>query len=83
MTADGGEVMNYLLPDGGWVITEKDFDSIIYDEGVTPISKTAFNKAVDEIETIIANRKTTKEVQKAALLAKLGISESEAALLLS
>lgn len=83
MSADGGEIMNYLLPEGGWVITEKDFDSIVYDQGVVPVTKAAFDKAVAEIDSIIANRKAAKETEKAALLAKLGITADEAALLLS
>ncbi len=40
--ASGVEVLNMLIPTGGWVITGDDFDSIIYDEGVEPVTKKQF-----------------------------------------
>jgi hypothetical protein len=81
--AKGGDVMSYLIPTGGWVIYEDDFDSIIYDEGVTPVTKKAFTEAFSEIDEIKAKKVADKAVAKAALLERLGITADEAALLLS
>lgn len=80
--AKGGDVMSYLIPTGGWVIYEDDFDSIIYDEGVTPVTKKAFTEALSEIDEIKAKKAADKAVAKAALLERLGITAEEAALLL-
>lgn len=80
---DGAEIMNYLLPGGGWSITETDFDSIIYDEGIAKVTKKDFDKAKSEIESIVEARKTKIVNDKTALLDRLGISAEEASLLLS
>lgn len=81
--AKGGDVMNYLIPTGGWVIYEDDFESIIYDEGVTPITKKAFTDALSNFDQIKAQETADKAAAKAALLDRLGITADEAALLLS
>lgn len=41
--ATGAEVLEMLLPSGGWVIYDNDFYSILYDKGVTPVSEKDFN----------------------------------------
>ena len=68
-------------------ITEKEFNAITGEETITERDETAAEtKARLEAEKARAEAQTaaeTKAAQKAALLTKLGISESEAALLLS
>ena len=79
----GGQVMEYLIPTGGWVIVAEDFDSIRYDEGVEPITKNQFDDAFKKVEKAEADKIAADLLAKNALLAKLGITEDEAKLLLS
>lgn len=80
--ASGADVMNYLIPTGGWVIYGDDFDSIIYDEGVTPVTKKAFTETLTTLDEIKAKEVADKALAKTALLERLGITEDEAKLLL-
>jgi len=81
--ATGGDVLSMLIPTGGWVIYGDDFDSIIYDEGVTPITKAAFTAGFAQFDAWKSQQDQTKAEAKAALLARLGMTAEEAALLLS
>lgn len=78
----GKEVMEYLRPNGGWVIYGEDFDSIQYFDGCEPIDKPEFDNALANIESILNAQQQTKTSQRQALLDKLGITEEEARLLL-
>ena len=80
--ATGAEVLTMLIPTGGWVISADDFDSIRYDEGVTPITKKQFDDGLKAVDAWIAQREVDKAAAKSALLIRLGISEDEAKLLL-
>jgi hypothetical protein len=80
--AKGGEVLSMLIPTGGWVITADDFDSIRYDEGVTPITKKQFTDGFAAFDTWKAQQDQAKATEKAALLDRLGITAEEATLLL-
>jgi len=81
--ATGAEVLSMLIPTGGWVIYGDDFNSIIYDEGVTPITKNAFDAGFAQFDELQSQEKITKAAEKSALLERLGITAEEAALLLS
>lgn len=81
--ATGTDVLNMLIPNGGWVIYGQDFDSIIYDEGVTPITKEQFEAGFTQYDAWKAEQEVTRATAKAALLEKMGITEEEARLLLS
>jgi hypothetical protein len=72
-----------LIPNGGWVITADDFDSIIYDEGVLPITKKQFDDGFAQFDLWKAERDATRVQAKADLLDRLGITEEQAKLLLS
>jgi hypothetical protein len=80
--AKGGEVLSMLIPTGGWVITADDFDSIRYDEGVTPITKKQFEDGFAAFDAWKAQQDQAKANEKAAILERLGITADEAALLL-
>lgn len=69
--ATGTEVLNYLIPQGGWVIYGDDFDSIIYDEGVTPITKEQFDAGFAQFDAWKAERDATAAAKKTAVIAKL------------
>ena len=80
--AKGSDVLQMLRPNGGWVVYGDDFNSIIYDEGVTPLTKKEFTDGFAAFDAWDAQQKANKEAEKAALLARLGITAEEAALLL-
>lgn len=80
--ATGTQVLTMLIPNGGWVIYGDDFDSIIYDEGVTPITQEAFDAGFNQFDTWSSNQQKSKSDAKSALFERLGITADEAALLL-
>jgi hypothetical protein len=80
--ATGGEVLSMLIPTGGWVIYGDDFDSIIYDQGVEPITEEAFFAGFAQYDAWKVEQEAKKASDKAALLERLGITADEAALLL-
>jgi hypothetical protein len=63
--ANGGDVLSMLIPTGGWVIVGDDFDSIRYDEGVSPITKKQFDDGFAAYDAW----KQTQEAAKAAVTA--------------
>lgn len=81
--ATGAEILNKLIPTGGWVVTGDDFESIIYDEGVSPITKKQFNDTKAEIDANKEADTAAKLAAKSELLNRLGITAEEALLLLS
>jgi hypothetical protein len=81
--AKGYEVLRMLIPTGGWAIQGNDFDSIVYDEGVKPLTKAQFDAGLADYDVWKAEQDSKAEADKAALLAKLGITADEARLLLS
>jgi hypothetical protein len=81
--ATGADVLNKLIPNGGWVISGDDFDSIRYDEGVTPITKKQFDDGFAAYDGWKAAKEADVKNQRDALLARLGITAEEANLLLS
>jgi hypothetical protein len=81
--AKGSDVLLMLIPTGGWVITGDDFDSIIYDEGVAPITKKEFEAGFAAFDAWKIEQDQVKANTKAALLERLGITAEEAKLLLS
>jgi len=81
--ASGVEVLNMLIPTGGWVITGDNFDSIIYDEGIKPITKKQFDDAFAKYDDWKIQQEADKVQAKSALLERLGITADEAKLLLA
>lgn len=77
----GKEVMEYLRPNGGWVIYGEDFDSIKYLGDCEPITKKLFDDTLAEIENIVEAKQAEQRDAKAALLDRLGINADEAKLL--
>jgi hypothetical protein len=81
--ATGGDVLSYLIPTGGWVIYGDDFDSIIYDAGVKPVTKAEFDAGFAEYDAWKSEQEATQATAKSALLDRLGITADEAKLLLA
>lgn len=80
--ATGGEVLTMLCPDKEWVIFGDDFDSIQWIKG-EPITKAQFEAGFAQYDAWKAEQDAQAAADKAALLAKLGITADEAKLLLS
>jgi hypothetical protein len=81
--AKSNQVLEMLIPTGGWVITGDDFNSIRYDEGVTPITKKQFEDGFAQVDALQAQEAAIQATTKSALLDRLGITADEAKLLLS
>ena len=80
--ATGGDVLTMLIPTGGWLITGDDYDSIRYDEGVTPITEKQFIDGFAKFDAWKVKEDEAKADTKNALLERLGITADEVALLL-
>lgn len=80
---DGGDVLNYLIPTGGWTITGDNYDSIRYDKGVVPVTKKQFEDGFILAKKAKEFKEIADAANKAALLDRLGITADEAKLLLS
>jgi hypothetical protein len=81
--AKGGDVLSMLIPTGGWVITGDDFNSIRYDEGVSPVTKKQFDDGFAAYDAWKASKVTEMQSRKAVILDRLGITAEEASVLLS
>jgi hypothetical protein len=79
--ATASDVLTMLIPSGGWAVQNNDFDSIFYDEGVTPLTKKQFDDGFAAYDALHAAQEKSKAEKKAALLERLGITADEAALL--
>ena len=80
--ATGADVLGMLIPTGGWVISGNDFDGITFIEA-TPITKAEFEAGFAKYDAWKTEQDAKAQSDKAALLAKLGITADEAKLLLS
>lgn len=80
--ATGAEVLEMLIPTGGWVITGDNWEGVEFYEA-KPITKKQFEDGFSKYDNLKAKMDLDKATAKAALLNKLGITAEEAALLLS
>jgi hypothetical protein len=69
--AIGADVLDMLIPTGGWVIYGDDFDSIIYNDGVKPITKKQFEDGFAQYDAWKAEQDAAKAQAKTAAQAKL------------
>jgi hypothetical protein len=76
------EVLNYLLPQGGWTMLDNDFKTLVYEEGITPLTAKQLKDTLENIEAIKLAAQNVEITAKAALLDRLGITQDEAKLLL-
>ncbi len=80
--ATGSNVLEMLIPQGGWIITGNEYEGIQFLE-CEPITQAQFEAGFAQYDAWKAEQDTKAEADKAALLAKLGINADEAKLLLS
>jgi len=80
--ANGREVLEMLIPQGGWIISGDTYEGIEFLE-CEPITKEQFEAGFAQYDAWKAEQDSARTTQKAALLERLGISEDEARLLLA
>ena len=76
------EVLSMILPNGGWYIQGDEYEAIQFLE-CEPITKAQFTAGFAKYDDWKAEQDASKAAAKSALLAKLGITADEAALLLA
>jgi hypothetical protein len=79
--ATSAEVLEMLIPTGGWVTSGNDWSGVQFIEA-KPITKAQFDAGFAKFDAWKAEQDAVRVSAKAALLAKLGITEDEARLLL-
>jgi hypothetical protein len=79
--AKGNEVLEMLIPQGGWILVGDEYEGIQFLE-CEPITKAQFEAGFAQYDAWKAEQDAKAVTDKAALLTKLGISSEEAKLLL-
>lgn len=80
--AKGSEVLQMLIPDGGYVITGNDYEGIEFLE-CEPITKAEYETGFAQYDAWKAEQDLAKATQRQAILDRLGLTSEEANLLLS
>ena len=81
MMTEGYQVLEMLIPQGGWAMTGDEYEGIQFLE-CEPITKEQFEAGFAQYDAWKAEQDAKAEADKAALLVKLGITADEAKLLL-
>jgi len=76
------EVLNMLIPNGGWVQLGSEYKDIQFLE-CEPITEAQYDAGFAQYDAWKAEQDAAQAAAKAALLDRLGITAEEAALLLS
>jgi hypothetical protein len=76
------DVLGFLIPDGGYVVVGDTFEGIEF-VNCKPLTKSEVENGFEALKTYKLEQFEKTKNDKAALLAKLGITEAEAKLLLS
>jgi hypothetical protein len=79
--AKAHQVLEMLLPNGGWVIYGDTYEGAEFVE-CEPITKAQYEAGFAQYDAWKAEQDATKAAQRQALLTRLGITEDEARLLL-
>ena len=80
--ATNAEVLSFLIPNGGWVMTGDEFEGIQFLE-CEPITEQQFKDGFAKVDKAKKAEEIKRNTDRGALLAKLGITADEAAVLLS
>ena len=73
----GTDVLNMLCPEGGWIIYNDDFDTIIWVDDRPRCTKAEFETGFAQYETWKAEQDAAKAQAKTALLERLGLTQEE------
>jgi len=74
--ARGAEVLTMLIPNGGWVMSGNDYEGITFLE-CEPITKAEFDAGFAQYDAWKAEQNAKAAADKAALLARLGLTADE------
>ncbi len=77
----GADVLEMLLPNGGWVIYGNDYESIKFLE-CEPITKKQFEDGFAQYNALKTQEAEEKEAARQAILDRLGLNADEVKLLL-
>jgi hypothetical protein len=80
--ATGTEVLEMLCPAGGWIIVGNEYENITWVDDRPRCDKEQFEAGFAQVEIAKAEAAAEAQAKRQALLAKLGITEDEARLLL-
>jgi len=80
--ATASDVLEMLIPNGGWICTGQDYEGIEFLQ-CEPITKAQFEAGFAAYDAWKSEQDLAKAAEKAALLNRLGITAEEAQLLLS
>jgi hypothetical protein len=75
--ATATQVLEMLLPEGGWIISGEDFNSVIWVDDRPRCTKEEFEAGFAQYDAWKAEQDSAKAAQKAALLDRLGITQEE------
>jgi hypothetical protein len=81
-TATFAEVLQYLIPNGGYLTSGDEYSGITFLE-CDPITEQEFLDGFAKVDAAKKAAETKRNTDRQALLTKLGITADEAALLLS
>jgi hypothetical protein len=76
------EVLNMLIPNGGWVQLGSEYEDIQFID-CEPITEAQYKAGFAQYDAWKAGQDTAQAAAKTALLDRLGITEDEAKLLLA
>ena len=79
--ADAINVLNMLIPDGGWVLVGDEYEGIDFVQ-CEPITKKQFTDGFAKYDAWKLEQDAAKAIQRQAILDKLGLTADEAKLLL-
>ena len=68
--ASGGDVLNMLIPSGGWIITGNDYSGIQFIDA-TPITQAEFEAGFAQYDAWKAEQEAKAQADKASATAKL------------
>lgn len=79
--AKSHEVLQMLIPSGGWVTTSENYEDIKF-MNCKPITKTEYELGFAKYDAWKAEQDAAKAAQRQAILDRLGLTAEEARLLL-
>ena len=75
------QVLEMLIPEGGWVLTGEGYENIEFLE-CDPITKEQFEAGFAQFDAWNTQQKAAKATARQAVLARLNLTEEEAQLIL-
>jgi hypothetical protein len=72
----GADILAMLLPNGGWIITKDDYESIQFLE-CEPITKKQFQDGFKQYENWKNEKDNAKAAERQAILDRIGLTADE------